>query len=95
MLLVGALMSAAPLPVRTRMAFGYLSLAILALGSILTGWPLESNWRLLAVPGAAMALGIFALLLPRHPAQVDEQAPPEFTRRPRLADAPTTQDLQS
>jgi len=95
MLLVGALMSAAPLPLRTRMAFGYLSLAILALGAILTGWPLESNWRLLALPGAAMALAIFALLLPRAPAPLDEQAVPEFTRHPRPADAPTTQESQS
>jgi len=80
MLLVGALLSAAPLPLRTRMAFGYLSIAILALGSILTGWPLESNWRLLAVPGAAMALGVFALLLPRHPAPIVQEAATEYAR---------------
>ena len=86
MLLVGALMSAAPLPLRTRLAFGYLSIAILALGSSLTGLPLESNWRRLAVPGAAMALGVFALLLPRHPEASNDDAHPEFNYRP--ADAP-------
>jgi hypothetical protein len=65
MLTVGAVMLLAPLPGRTRIAFAYLSISILALGAILTGWPLELNLRLLAIPGTTIALGIFALLLQR------------------------------
>lgn len=84
MLLVGVAMVAAPLPARTRMAFAYLGVTIVALGAIFTGWTLGSSLRYLAIPGAAIALGLFALFLPRDPAPIDGPVVPDLARRPAL-----------
>jgi hypothetical protein len=77
MLTVVALMYFAPLPLRTRLAFTYLSCAILLLGAILSGLPLTLNWRFMAIPGAALALAIVSLVLPRDVAHGEgTQRPP-------------------
>jgi hypothetical protein len=59
-LLVGV-MAVSRLPIRTRLGFAYLGLAILTLGSIITGGASGSD-RYLAVAWTGIALGVAALL---------------------------------
>jgi hypothetical protein len=61
MLVLAAVMVVARLPLRTRLAFLYLGLAVLALGAFASG-RLDGQWRYLAIPGAGVTLGLASFL---------------------------------